>query len=190
MTQGELEFLAMVGLGVFSVDQDGRVWKQAEISTGSRGARLEIRETKPRLIDEAERGGYRRIHFRSWSGKFSISPHRIVWMIANRREIPEALQINHKDGNRKNNHPENLETVTAKENMQHAAKILKSLGKGAARGESHYKARLTLEQVVEVKLILKSGSMSHRQIGEKFGVVPSCISSISKGRTWRDVQVD
>lgn len=36
----------------------------------------------------------------------------------------ENLQVNHKDGDRKNNHISNLEYVTAKENIQHRDKVL------------------------------------------------------------------
>jgi hypothetical protein len=38
-------------------------------------------------------------------------------------EISDTLEVNHKDGNKENNHYTNLELVTHKENMQHAVRI-------------------------------------------------------------------
>ncbi len=50
--------------------------------------------------------------------------HRLVWMEANHRFIDSGLEINHKDGNKKNNALENLEAITHKQNLIHARKIL------------------------------------------------------------------
>lgn len=39
-------------------------------------------------------------------------------------EIKEGLEVNHKDGNKKNNWAENLEIVTSVDNLNHAEKVL------------------------------------------------------------------
>jgi hypothetical protein len=53
--------------------------------------------------------------------RHSLVVHRIVWQ-AFHGKIENGLQINHIDGNKKNNRLENLELVTAQENSIHAVK--------------------------------------------------------------------
>lgn len=51
------------------------------------------------------------------------------------------------------------------------------------KGENSSAAKLTLDQVVEIRSLL--GTMSQRAIGERFGVEQSTISMIATGKTWR-----
>jgi len=45
--------------------------------------------------------------------------HRLIWMKANNRFIPEGFEINHKNLDKKDNRIKNLELITHKENIQH-----------------------------------------------------------------------
>jgi hypothetical protein len=55
------------------------------------------------------------------------SLHRVVWEAFN-GVIPDRLEINHKDLNRSNNHLDNLELLTHRENVKHAIDYYKSKG--------------------------------------------------------------
>jgi len=57
--------------------------------------------------------GYRRVRV---DGKYYYI-HRLVWFLLTNKEIPEDLYIDHIDGNRQNNHIENLRLATALENQ-------------------------------------------------------------------------
>lgn len=47
--------------------------------------------------------------------------HRLVYM-AHKGEIPKGLQVNHKDENKENNHIDNLELMTNKENCNYGSR--------------------------------------------------------------------
>jgi len=47
---------------------------------------------------------------------------RLVWTMANGRQIPDGYQVNHIDEDKNNNNPSNLELVTAKENSNHGTR--------------------------------------------------------------------
>jgi len=54
----------------------------------------------------------------------------------------------------------------------------------ASRGEKCNFAKLTEDQVLQVKSMLDKSGLSHREIGIKFGVSQSLITLISQGKRW------
>lgn len=69
--------------------------------------------------------GYMQVSIAFIFGRRTIAVHKLV--IAYFSEVPKnynKLQINHKDGNKKNNCIENLEWVTPKQNQQHRINVL------------------------------------------------------------------
>ena len=61
--------------------------------------------------------------------------HRILWETW-KNKIPKNLQINHLDGNKKNNSLNNLEIVTSKENVRHAIRLGLSWSKKQRKKQS------------------------------------------------------
>ena len=99
-------------------------------------------------------------------------------------------QVNHKDGNKLNNHVSNLEWVTASENMIHAMDL--GLWKRCpqykvSKGESHYMTSLNKEQVIEMRELYKTGEFSYRQLGEKYGIHLATVGYIIQRKTWKDI---
>lgn len=89
--------------------------------------------------------------------------------------------VNHKDGNKLNNHHSNLEWATYAENNKHAFQI----GVRSHKGDKCPSSKLKTSQVIEIKQILQSGTKTTlKAIGEMFGVSWSTIRDIKKGFTW------
>lgn len=107
--------------------------------------------------------------------------HRLVMMAFKPVKDMENLEVNHIDGNKKNNELENLEWCTASENQKHAFKI--GLQK-PRRGESNNFSKLTENDIQEIFLLRKQG-YTQQKIAEKIGCSRSNISYILNKKTWQ-----
>lgn len=87
---------------------------------------------------------------------------------------PKGLQVNHKNGDKQNNCVENLEYVTASQNMQHAFDI------GLKVGKSPWKRRLTDDQVRLIRSLYAEKSASLNELAKRF--------SMSQPNIWRIVK--
>lgn len=108
--------------------------------------------------------------------RFNI--HRLVAMafVNNENGLPE---VNHKDGNKLNNHWQNLEWCTRQENAIHSTTVLKK-----NVGNSSGTAVLNEGQVKEIKLLLGITKMKLQDIGDLFGVSNHVIHKIKHGKNW------
>lgn len=114
--------------------------------------------------------------------KLSKAVHRLVAIafIPNPNNKPE---VNHKDGNKQNNHYNNLEWSTRKENVNHSLKDGLVLRDGV-----HFNATMTLEKVIRIKKELLKGA-KQCVIAKKHNVHCRIIQAISCGRTWKHVTI-
>lgn len=165
MNDSEREFLELVEEGWFSVDKQGQVW----------------RHTNGQCRRAEKDGRYKRI---AWTNgrKHEVYAHRVVYMALTGEDIPDGKQTNHKDGNKKNNHPDNLEVVTPAENMRHAVQVL-----GVNRGEKCGAAKLTCNQVRAIRQRYAKGDITQREIAQQYGVHHTLISHIVLLKIWRHV---
>lgn len=92
---------------------------------------------------------------------------------------PEGMECCHKDGNRANNHLDNLRWGTHVSNMRdqysHGTRII---------GEAHPMATLTDNEVKEIHRLANEGKRGiGRQLAAKYGVTAATISLIKLGKT-------
>lgn len=93
-------------------------------------------------------------------------------------------QVNHVDGNKLNNRVDNLEWCTPQENSQHAY----DMGlKQPSQGMAHGRAKLTDENVREIRKLLREG-LSQRKIAKRFGVASPQINRISLRKAWSHLE--
>lgn len=153
----------------YEISSDGQMRSVARI--GHDGRRL-----SGRLLKLGTRNGYKVAWPRLEGRTICVSIHRLVAeaFIPNPEGKPD---VNHKDGDRANNSISNLEWVTKSENMAHAWRIGLCSSRNRARGERHYRAKATEEQV----RLIRAGSR------ESFGLSKSALQHIRKGRTWAHV---
>lgn len=133
------------------------------------------------LIPNADDKGYLRVYPYGVSYK---KVHRLVAeaFIENPQGLPE---VNHIDGNKKNNNVSNLEWVTHKANMHHA--INTGLSKLPGKGEDGLRAILTNDQVSFIRKNVKKRDkeFSLSALARRFGVSVSCVHLVVEGRNWR-----
>lgn len=114
--------------------------------------------------------------------KRTFRVHRLVMMAFNPVENMDELEVNHIDGNKKNNKLENLEWCTASENQIHAFKT--GLNK-SRRGEESNFSKLTNDDVKKVFELREKGLLQ-REIAEIVGCTKSNISCILRGKSWKE----
>lgn len=103
--------------------------------------------------------------------------HRIVAKaFIGETDKKDANQINHKDGNKSNNHVSNLEWCTPKENINHA--IQTGLW-NYEKGEN----KLNEEKVKEIRHLHSEG-MTYEKIAQKFNIQKSTARRAGNGTTW------
>lgn len=94
------------------------------------------RKTKKWMSQQTDRKGYKYTILNVCGKRTHFFIHRLVWAY-HKGQLPEGKQINHIDGNKKNNQISNLEAVTGKENIQHAYALgLRKTGRGSGKMSS------------------------------------------------------
>lgn len=107
--------------------------------------------------------------------------HRLIG-VAFVRGYSDGLTINHIDGNKTNNHPDNLEWVSLARNTQHEWES----GLVDLRGEAQPGSKLTTKRVVYIRRLLAQGIPAHT-LAIVVGVSQSTIAMIRDGKRWATV---
>ncbi len=134
-----------------------------------------------RILKPFIRGKYLSVHLYNGNGLTEFQIHKLVAKIFI-GDRPLNKQINHKDGNKFNNHFLNLEYVTCQENHIHAFRI--GLRHGI-KGEKNYFAKLKESEVLKIRELLKQG-LPERKIAKMFNV-SHCTPNDIKNKTWKHI---
>ncbi len=143
------------------------------------------RSLTPKILRQTKNGwGYPCVHLclRGIKGKNKyIRVHRLVaeYFLP---PIKNKPHVNHKDGNKLNNHIGNLEWCTASENMLHSY----DKGLRSTHMDTHHMGKLTSHQVLRIRRIIKNHpGITKAKLARIFKVSPQAINHIVKGKNWR-----
>ena len=111
--------------------------------------------------------------------------HRLVAM-AFIGEIPEGYEVNHKDGNKSNNHYLNLEIVTSSQNILHAYRTGLAKPIIGFKGSEHPNSKMTDEQVLKIRELHRNGT-TPTKISLEFKTPFSTICKVCYRQTWKHI---
>lgn len=152
---------------------DGHIFSEGGLSNVNRSGRI-LKEWK-------HPQGYMYVSLKKGKKKGWHKVHRLIAM-AYLPNPSNHKQINHINGKKNDNRPENLEWCNGEHNMQHAHKTgLKS----GFPGEKHPTAKLKLQEVKKIVKLYQTGLYTQRQLAAQFGVSQRAVWAILNSRNWR-----
>jgi len=164
----------------YSVSEEGKVWRDEHEMTYSNG-RVRTMPEKEKQIQVRPKTGYNTVNLFKKQKYRQLYVHRLVAeaFIPNPDNLP---QVNHKDGDKSNNHVSNLEWCSALHNMRHSVDIgLRPLGKDV------HNSILNEEIVVQI-LDLYDTKMKITKIAELVGYGLYVVKHVCYNETWKHVK--
>lgn len=128
--------------------------------------------------------GYRYLTRRIKGVQTNMYEHRLLYCYYNNLDfIPEGYEVNHKNYDRMDNSPENLELLTQKENMAYSKERVAESNKGSGNGN----AKLTERDVIEIYDLATHKVFKQYEIAKLYGVDKRRVSAIKRKLVWKSL---
>lgn len=181
----EQEVYKSVTAGELEIDSNGRVWRVMR--------RIQNRWGKPTLVKPCKRiraemknaAGYLQVRVMRDKRRYYASAARLVWFHCN-GAIPQGITINHKNGIKDDNRPENLELATYVQQRIHAIRVLGARHHDV-RGERHPKAQATEAIVKMIRKKHDVDGQTETEIASQVGMTRRAVWAICHRKTWRHI---
>ncbi len=111
----------------------------------------------------------------------NMRAHRVSWMLSN-GPIPPGAQIRHRCDNPPCVNPDHLLMGSPKDNTRDAMRRGR-----LARGEQSGNAKLTDDEVREIRRLHATTAHTHRSLAVAYGVSRGLIGHITRRRLWRHI---
>lgn len=133
------------------------------------------------LFPRKDKDGYLQLKLRTdMNGDKVIKVHQLVMRQFNGNPVGlNDATIDHIDGNKYNNHYNNLRWLERADNSR--------VRMTNYNGERNPSARLTNQQAIEIYNSIVNKEMSYTQLAKKYGVKRSTIANIGRGKNWRNI---
>lgn len=199
-----MDFIEDTDTGIYRITREGKVFTQTKRKIPIVGKGMEFLG-KFKYILEPEREMSYTLNNRGYLSVVVRKKTHMLHRLVAQAYIPQPQgkdYVNHIDGNKLNNHVDNLEWCTIAENNQHARETgLHKTSKGhklkyksdetkkIALSNLKDKSKLTPEQVRYVRSVHvpRSKEFSSTALATKFGTSVAAMNKIIKGQTYKDI---
>jgi len=172
-------------VGEYEISSRGRVKSLSRVIHRKDGSSW---KTKERILVPTLAGrGYLCIAIRGTHCRRRWYLHRLV-LEAFVGPCPPGMECRHLNGKRNDNRLENLAWGTPKENGLDRIRHGTVSHDHGMPGERNHKAKLTEDNVREIRKVYAAGGMSQREIGLLYSVGQDTISSIVRRGTWSHIE--
>ena len=144
------------------------------------------RSIKGKVLSQSNVNGYSRVILSVEGKKDQWLVHRLVALAFHGRPGFKSAQVNHINSQKRDNRFDNLEWVTASENIIHSYEVGTS-SSSSKRGEKHYRATLTRDDVLSIRRLYETGKYTQKEIGLMFGQSSRNIGKIVNRTNWKHV---
>jgi hypothetical protein len=178
-TANSIEYRLIPDWPGYRVGSDGSVW-----TAWSRYHRERRMDDRWRPLKARQAGvGYWQVTLTRGDGTrnrhFYI--HRLVLLVFV-GPCPDGMQCRHLNGDRTDNRLENLAWGTAKENAADRRDM-----QTQPAGENHWWAKLTENQVREIRRRYAAGGITQTKLGEEYGICIESVSLIVRRINWKHI---
>ena len=165
----------------YQVSSAGRVRSKDRVVTYRGGFERSI---KGKVLSQSNANGYLRVILSVEGKQNQWLVHRLVALTFHGRPSFKDAQVNHINSQKRDNRADNLEWVTASENIIHSYEVGTSSG---VRGEKHYRSTLTSDDVLSIRRLYETGKYTQKEIGLMFGQSRVNIGKIVNRINWKHV---
>lgn len=169
---------------IIEILDNGEIWRIGKRVTTDQKGVFRINPCK-RVRAEQDSIDYLQFSMSINNRRRYVGAHRLVYYHFY-GEIPKGMTVNHKNGNKKDNHPLNLELMTDSEQQVHRLRILKT---GLIRKEKMFTPRLKEQQVHLIHKLAIEGK-NNKEIAKIVVTSQANVSLIVNGKNWRKVYAE